>query len=253
MDAYLRGLEYDSLETLCRDLAQVVKTGSSELQLGRAVCKLFKRFNLGGEKLPPDHAGYYELMLKIVNHLPEEWRDWIDEAVDKAVETEQQTKKIFREVEKSLQVSALRNTRVFTQMLPCRIRPAMKACYQDEVGKRTHGRSPGQAMTAARIRCGRTSNKIGPLAAPGRLDAKQVRGLAGLDAAPKPDDRMDLYRRRLSCLPTRRLSSTCNSILPRRSSGLSCPHPGRNDLAIFEASPSPLWCGSRDQIAHPRN
>ena len=61
----------------------------------------------------------------------------------------------------------------------------MKACYQDEVGKRTHGRSPGQAMTAARIRCGRTSNKIGPLAAPGRLDAKQVRGLAGLDAAPE--------------------------------------------------------------------
>jgi len=53
MDAYLRGLEHDSLETLCRDLAQVVKTGSSELQLGRAVCKLFKRFNLGGEKLPP--------------------------------------------------------------------------------------------------------------------------------------------------------------------------------------------------------
>ena len=102
MDAYLRGLEHDSLETLCRDLAQVVKTGSSELQprLGRAVCKLFKRFNLGGEKLPPDHAGYYEPMLKIVNHLPEEWRDWIDEAVDKAVETEQQTKKIFREVEK---------------------------------------------------------------------------------------------------------------------------------------------------------
>jgi 5'-deoxynucleotidase YfbR-like HD superfamily hydrolase len=102
MDAYLRGLEHDSLETLCRDLAQVVKTGSSELQLrlGRAVCKLFKRFNLGGEKLPPDHAGYYEPMLKIVNHLPEEWRDWIDEAVDEAVETKQQTKKIFREVEK---------------------------------------------------------------------------------------------------------------------------------------------------------
>jgi hypothetical protein len=103
MDAYLRALEYRGLEELCTEQARLLKKGSSpalQRRLGRALRELFDRFRpLDLQKLPADHAGYYEPLVKIANHLPEEWKDWIDEAVDESVETETPTKKIFREVE----------------------------------------------------------------------------------------------------------------------------------------------------------
>ena len=58
-------------------------------------------------KLPTNYTDLYDVMVTIATHLPRAWQDWIDDAVERAVEAERRGKKfrqmVFRHIEELME------------------------------------------------------------------------------------------------------------------------------------------------------